>query len=73
MTTSSHSFTWSASSISFASSSALPGSWTYTGADVPAPGDERARMNLWLFRGAPPTNGLPVEVVVKSFTFTAGP
>jgi hypothetical protein len=30
----------------------------------------RVRRNLWLFNGAAPTNGLPEEVVVESFTFT---
>ena len=42
---------------------------TYTGADVPKPGDERVRLNLWLFGGAGPTNGLSTEVVVESFAF----
>ncbi len=29
-------------------------------------------LNLWLFGGRPPTDGKPVEVVVRAFTFTAG-
>jgi len=33
------------------------------------PGDERVRLNRWLFNGAAPTNGLPAEVVVESFAF----
>jgi hypothetical protein len=44
-------------------------SYTYRGTDVPRPGDERVRLNLWLFGGAAPSNGLPVEVVVESFAF----
>jgi hypothetical protein len=30
-------------------------------------------MNLWLAGGQPPTNGMPVEIVVSSFTFTPVP
>jgi hypothetical protein len=43
--------------------------YTYSGADVPKPGDERVHLNFWLFGGAPPTNGLPAEVIVESFAF----
>lgn len=45
--------------------------FTYDGPDVPPPGGERLRMNLWLVGGGPPEGGLPVEVVVDSFTYTA--
>jgi hypothetical protein len=65
-------FTWAAGAVSFTSSSATPASWQYSGSDVPLPGDERARMNLWLYRGAAPTDGKPAEVIVRSFTFTPG-
>jgi len=44
--------------------------WTYSGSEVPQPGSEQLRINLWLFRGAPPTDGKTVEVIVKRFTFT---
>lgn len=30
-------------------------------------------MNLWLAGGAAPTDGKPVEVVIRSFTFTPLP
>jgi len=73
ITTSTQSFTWGASSVAFGSSAASPSSWTYTGPDVPQPGGENARMNLWLFRGQPPTNGQPVEIVITSFSFTPLP
>jgi hypothetical protein len=43
--------------------------WVYTGEDVPKAGTERAHTNLWLFRGEPPADGLPVEVVVRTFRF----
>jgi hypothetical protein len=66
---STQSFTWGVRSVSFASSSASPASWTYAGPDVPPPGGENARMNLWLFRGAAPSDGREVEVVIRSFQF----
>jgi hypothetical protein len=27
-------------------------------------------LNLWCFKGRPPTDAKPVEIVVESFTFT---
>lgn len=44
-------------------------SWTYTGPDLPEPGDENARMNLWLMSGQPPADGLEQEVIVRAFEF----
>jgi hypothetical protein len=71
---STHSFDWQPSVVAFAGSSATPSPWTYAGPDVPQPGTEHARMNLWLYRGMTPRNGGTVEIVVKRFTFTpAGP
>jgi hypothetical protein len=67
-------FEWRAGMVIFTSRDAATGTlistYTYTGSDVPKPGDERVRLNLWLFNGAAPTNGLPAEVVVQSFVFT---
>lgn len=68
-----HRFTWRPGRIDWQS---LDGngnptaSYTYTDTDVPPSGDERVRLNLWLFQGAAPTNGQPVEVVIESFSFT---
>ncbi|HUQ43566.1 MAG TPA: hypothetical protein VM451_04025 [Candidatus Limnocylindria bacterium] len=66
-------FTWRAGEVSFTSrrldTGAVVATSTYRGADVPKPGDERVRLNLWLFGGAAPLNGQPVEVVVESFGF----
>ena len=66
-------FEWRAGKVVFTSTrldtGAVVASYTYSGADVPKPGDERVRLNLWLFQGAAPTNGLPTEVVVESFVF----
>jgi hypothetical protein len=67
---STQSFDWQRNAVTFASSSALPSAWTYAGSDVPQPGSEHVRINLWLYRGAPPTKGRTVEVVVESFNFT---
>jgi len=71
--TSTHLFTWRPGQISWQSRDASGnqiGSYTYTGSDVPKPGDERVRLNLWLFGGAVPSDGIPAEVVVSSFAFT---
>lgn len=66
-------FAWRAGSVSFVSKRLDTGAevyaYTYAGTDVPKPGDERVHLNLWLFGGSAPTNGLPVDVVVESFTF----
>lgn len=37
---------------------------------VPRPGNEKVRLNLWLFKGSPPDTGAPAEVVVSGFRFT---
>jgi hypothetical protein len=71
--TSQHRFTWSPGQIkweSYDQNGALIDTYTYTRSDVPRTGDERVHLNLWLFNGAAPTDSLPVEVVVTSFTFT---
>ncbi|MBA2390399.1 MAG: glycoside hydrolase family 16 protein [Geodermatophilaceae bacterium] len=67
-----HAFAWNPDEVSFRSAT-LAGetiaSWTYSGPDVPSAADERARINLWLYGGASPTDGAEVEVVVSEFTF----
>jgi hypothetical protein len=70
--TSTHAFTWRKGRIDWQSrdaSGAIIASKTYVGTDVPLTGDERVRLNLWLFRGAAPTDGQPVEVIISAFTF----
>ncbi len=70
---STHAFTWRAGTIAWqsrAGDGSHIASYAYSGADVPRPGDERVRLNLWLFGGAAPMDGQPVEVVVESFVFT---
>ena len=44
--------------------------WTYEGPDNARPEEPRLHINLWLFGGAAPSDGLEVEVVVSDFTFT---
>jgi hypothetical protein len=74
-----HSFSWSDGRVDFVSQNetfvppAQISEWRNTGASVPAPGDERVRMNLWLFNGTAPTNGQEVEVVISGFAFTPLP
>jgi hypothetical protein len=70
--TSVHRFTWQTGQITWESrggAGSLIARYSYTGADVPKPGDERVRLNLWLFNGAAPTDGKPVDVAVTSFAY----
>lgn len=69
-----HSFTWAPGQVDFISRRAdgtILASYTYTGSDVPIPGGEQPRINLWLFRGAAPTDGRPVEIVFDAFSYVA--
>jgi hypothetical protein len=68
-----HRFTWAPGEVTFesrTSGGALITAWTFAGPDVPVPGGENARINLWLFRGVPPSDRTPVEVVLSDFRFT---
>jgi beta-glucanase (GH16 family) len=70
--TSTHAFTWRMGRIDWQSQGATGAtiaSRTYSGTDVPPTGGERVRLNLWLFGGAGPTDGQPVEVIISAFTF----
>ena len=71
-----HSFTWAPGRVDFVSrtsTGATLASYSYAGADVPVPGGENPRINLWLFRGAAPADGMPATVVLDSFEFAPGP
>ena len=71
-----HSFTWAPGRVDFLSTTSggeRIASYTYVGSDVPVPGGENPRINLWLFRGAAPINGQTVEVIFDSFRFSALP
>jgi len=41
--------------------------WSYTGSDIPPDKDERVKINLWLFRGNPPSDNKEAEMVIKGF------
>jgi hypothetical protein len=64
-------FTWRKGEITWLATDLSSGgeiaSYGYRGSDVPIPGDERVRLNLWLFNGSAPA--APAEVVVESFAF----
>jgi len=73
-----YSFEWRAESIVFlaaydnaalAEADRTIYTWEYTGPDIPRPGDENARINLWLVNGLPPSDGQEVEVVIRKFEF----
>lgn len=76
---STHWFNWQPDSVVFASYQGNAGDnppadqlmtqWTYTGVDNPKPGKEAAKINLWLYRGNPPTDGKEVEMVLSGFEF----
>ena len=66
-----HGFLWAPKALVFASrgSDDVIDTWTYTGDDVPTPGNQtHVRLNLWMFGGRAPAQ--PVEVIVSDFTFT---
>jgi hypothetical protein len=71
-TSTTHSFTWSPGRVDFTSTDGNGNllNWSYVGDDVPIPGGENPRINLWLFRGSTPTDGQPIEVVISDFSFT---
>lgn len=70
-TASAHSFAWSPTSVAFRSTAGTStiASWTFTGAGIPHPGAENARIDLWLYQGNAPSNGQPVEVLISKFEF----
>jgi len=70
-----HYFDWQSSWISFKSihghyeeppsGDYLIQSWLHTGGDIPDDGDDlRVHINLWLYQGAAPISGQPIEVVI---------
>ncbi len=80
---STHAFRWAADRIFFKSvqgpilnpsDPALTiGTWTYRGGDIPSPGNENTRMNLWLMQGQAPATGKGAEVIIRSFRHQAEP
>ena len=68
---STHSFTWCKNTIDFNSTNGADEEflWRYYGTGIPKPDVEKARMNLWLRGGLPPSDSLETEVIIKSFEF----
>jgi hypothetical protein len=60
---------WVPGSVTFSADSLTP--WTNSSSSVPTSSTEQVHMSLWLFRGVPPSNGLPVSVDVTGFQFTS--
>lgn len=79
-TLSSHRFVWRPDGIEFTSWSGhdqdppqdnIIHAWVYTGPDIPPPGAERMRFNVWLFGGQPPVTGQEDEMVISAFGWNA--
>jgi hypothetical protein len=78
MPQSTHAFTWSPGLVNFSSLRGFLSapvtpedviqSWSGT-ANVPVPGDENPRINLWLMDGKRPSNGAEVELIVNRVEF----
>ncbi len=51
---------------------ALVHMWTYTGLNIPEPGEENFRFNFWLFWGYPPLNGQNAEILITDFSWQPG-
>lgn len=66
-----HSFEWKSSNILFQSYLAnnLVSYWNYAGKSIPVPGNENARINLWLMNGWAPSDKKEVEMIIKKFEF----
>lgn len=71
--TSTHVFDWKGDKVAFTSMKGLQSTqpyhsviytWNYTGADIPNPGSENCRINLWLLNSRPPSDGQEVEVIL---------
>lgn len=75
----SHIFTWKSNAVDFLSwPGAKPAparltevirSWSYTGPDIPKPGGENLRLNLWLIGGKAPTDARETEVIIRRVEF----
>jgi hypothetical protein len=70
---STHMFDWEPDRVDFLSFQGpdLIQSWEFGEQRcIPAPINGNARINLWLFRGVPPSDGQEVEVLITDFQFT---
>jgi hypothetical protein len=77
--TTTHEFTWEPNGVSFRSyygpfalnppAASLISSWTYSGDNIPAPGNENIHISLWLANQLPPADGKDIEVSVDQMRF----
>jgi hypothetical protein len=69
-----YSFNWTPESVLFTTeyNGNIQHVWEFAEQDIPVPGDEQPRINLWLCDGytTPPSDGQVVELVVESFDFS---
>jgi hypothetical protein len=73
------SFTWESNRIYFqchsgqvlgtTSTNSVIREWAFSKTNIPQPGDENARINLWLFGGRAPKNTNTTEVTISRFEF----
>lgn len=71
-----HSFDWSNDKIVFQTAyvksntdKQILESWTYRGEDIPMEGNEKLKMNLWLYKGLVPKNVSEQEIIIDSVRF----
>lgn len=73
-----HAFNWQSDYIDFislrghdldAGESNTIHQWKYTGSDIPPDNDERLKINLWLFRGQPPSDGKEHEMIIEKVEY----
>lgn len=67
-----HSFEWTPTRITYKSvgtNGKAYKEWVYRGKDIPKPGREQVRINLWLFQGRTPTVTGDPEMVLRLFRF----
>jgi hypothetical protein len=76
---STHIINWQKESICFTSyrgHSHLPGErlilseWEYRGEDIPAETRVKVMINIWLFRGVPPSDNREAELIIEGFTIS---
>jgi len=68
------SFDWGPDRILFEARNAdgkIIDAWTFSDSEIPTPGNEKIRINLWLLGGNPPSDEQPIEVVIEEFSFQA--
>lgn len=73
-----HAFDWQKDHIDFismrghdleADESNIIHQWNYTGGDIPPDSEERLKINLWLFRGQPPSDGQEHEMIIEKVEY----